>query len=99
MGEKEAKFKRDGVHGVHGIAFQLTDSSKPLASVSRILGNGRRVKFSRGAGGSYIEKTETGVWMPLKEARGAFALEVDWFEPEASQSDAARASGSPRQGN
>ena len=98
MGEKKAKFKRDGMHGINGITFQVTDVSKPLASVSRILDKGNRVVFSRGAEGSYIENTVTGEWMPLKEERGTFVLEVDWLEPEVSQRDSTRASGFPRQG-
>ena len=86
------------MHGINAITFQLMDVSKPLAPVSRMLDKGNRVVFSRGAEGSYIENTETGVWMPLKEDRGAFVLEVDWLEPEVSQSNSARASGFPRQG-
>ncbi len=97
-GEEKAKFKRDGMRGINGITFQLTDASKPLASVSRVLGKGHRVVFSHCAEGSCVENTGAGVWMPLKEERGAFALEVDWLDPEVSQSDAARASGFPRQG-
>jgi hypothetical protein len=98
MGEKKAKFKRDGAHEINGIMLQWTVVSKPLASVSRTLDKGNRVVFSRGAEGPHIENTETGVWMPLKEERCAFTLEVEWLEPEVSQFDSARASGFPRQG-
>ncbi len=74
----------------------MTDASKPLASVSRVLDKGNRVALSRGAEGSHIENTVTGEWMPLDEERGAFALEVEWLEPEVSQRDSARASGFSR---
>ncbi len=75
----------------------MTDASKPLASVSRILGKGSRVALSRGPEGSCIENTKTGEWMPLKE-RGALVLEVDWLEPEVAQVESATSSGFPRQG-
>ncbi len=34
VGEKKAKFATDGVPGISGITLQLTDASKPLASVT-----------------------------------------------------------------
>ena len=98
MGEKKAKFKIDGSQAVNGITFQVTDVSKPLASVSRILDKGNRVVFSRGPEGSYIENEVTGEWMPIKEERGTFVIEVDWLEPEVVSVAAVRASGFPRQG-
>ncbi len=58
VGENKAKFKRDGVCGVNGITFQLTDVMKPLASASRMSDNEDRMVFSRAAE-SYMENTET----------------------------------------
>ena len=98
LGEKRARFKRDGAAGINSITFQVTDVSKPLASVSRILDKGNRVVFSRGPEGSYIENLKTGEWAPLKEERGTFVLEVDWLEPEVSQGDAVQAPGFRGQG-
>jgi hypothetical protein len=98
MGEKKAKFRTNGTQAINGITFQVTDVSKPLASVSRILDKGNRVVFSRGPEGSYIENTETGEWFPLKEERGTFVLDVEWLEPEVNQLSTHRASGFPRQG-
>ena len=82
LGEKRVRFKREGSHEVNGITFQVTHVGKPLASVSRILDKGNRVVFSRGPGGSFIENETTGEWMPLKEERGTFVLEVDLLELE-----------------
>ena len=98
MGEKRTRFRTGGAKAINGITFQVTDVSKPLASVSRILDKGNRVVFSRGPEGSYIENNETGEWFQLKEERGTFVLEVDWLEPEAIQEGESRASGFPRQG-
>ena len=98
MGEKRTRFRTDGTQAINGITFQVTDVSKPLASVSRILDKGNRVVFSRGPEGSYIENTGTGEWFQLKEERGTFVLEVDWLEPEANQEGERRASGFTRQG-
>ncbi len=42
LGEKRPKFKRIGSDEVSGITFQVTEVSKPLASVSRISGKGNR---------------------------------------------------------
>ena len=50
--EKKVKFKRAGSKAVNSITFQVTDVSKPLASVSRNLDKGNTVIFSRS--GSYI---------------------------------------------
>ncbi len=72
VGENKAKLKRDGAHGTNDITFHPADASKPLALFSRMLDNGNRVVFSRGAEGWCIENAEAGVWMPLKEERGAF---------------------------
>ncbi len=58
----------------------------------------RGISWRAGAERSHIANTVTGEWMPLKEERGTFLLEVDWLEPEVSQRDSARASGCPRQG-
>ena len=98
LGEKRAKFKRMGSDEVNGITFQVTEVSKPLASVSRILDKGNRVVFDRGPDGSYIQNTKTGEWFPLKEEKGTFIMEVDWLEPEAAKSGEAQKTGFTRPG-
>ena len=60
LGEKKVKFKRMGSDEANGITFQITEVSKPLASVSRILDKGNRVVFDRGPDGSYIQNKKTG---------------------------------------
>lgn len=91
LGEKRARFRRSGEAGINGITFQVTDVAKPLAAVSRILDKGNRVVFSRGAEGSYIENVSTGEWMPLKEEKGTFVLEVDFLQPEEAMEEQAAA--------
>lgn len=91
LGEKRARFRRSGEAGINGITFQVTDVAKPLAAVSRILDKGNRVVFNRGAEGSYIENVSTGEWMPLKEEKGTFVLEVDFLQPEEAMEEQAAA--------
>ncbi len=69
---------------MNSITLQEADVGEPLASVSRILDKGSRVVFSRGPGGSFVENEETAEWMPLKEERGTFILEVDLLEAESA---------------
>ena len=47
LGEKKVKFKRMGSDEVNGITFQITEVSKPLASVSRTSRTRRPASGSR----------------------------------------------------
>ena len=71
IGEKKVKFKRAGSNAVNSITFQVTDVSKPLASVSRILDKGNAVIFSRS--GSYILNEVSGEKIPIVEEKSTFA--------------------------
>ena len=82
-GEKKVKFKGSGEEAMHSIKFQVTDVRKPLASVARILEKGNTVVFSRG--GSYIVNDKTKKKIELKEEKGTFVMEVDFFEPEVAE--------------
>ena len=53
--------------------FQVTDVSKPLASVSRILDKVNSVVFSRKQGGSYIVNN-SGQKIQLTEEKGTFVM-------------------------
>ena len=72
------KFKRAGSNAVNFITFQVTDVSKPLASVSRILDKGNAVIFSRS--GSYILNEVSGEKIPIVEEKGTFGINVEFLE-------------------
>ena len=80
IGEKKVKFKRAGSNAVNSITFQVTDVSKPLASVSRILDKGNAVIFSRR--GSYILNEVSGEKIPIVEEKGTFGIDVEFLEPD-----------------
>lgn len=82
QGEKKVRFKKPGSDTMNSITFQVTDVGKPLASVSRILDKGNTVVFSRGGSGSYIRNDKTGEKTPIKEEKGTFVIEVDYYQPE-----------------
>ena len=72
MGEKKVKVKRAGSNAANSITFQVTDVSKPLASVSRILDKGNAVIFSRS--GSYILNDTSSEKIPIAD--------VEFLEPD-----------------
>ena len=80
IGEKKVKFKRVGSEAVNSITVQVTDVSKPLASVSRILDTGNAVIFSRS--GSYILNEVSGDKIPIVEEKNTFGIDVEFLEPD-----------------
>jgi hypothetical protein len=61
MGEKRARFKKACGGGMNSITFQVTDVGKPLAAVSKMLGQGNTVVFTRKDGQkSYVINDATG---------------------------------------
>ena len=54
--------------------------AKPLAAVSKILDKGNTVVFSRGNAGSYIRNDKTGEKTVIKEEKGTFLIEVDYYQ-------------------
>ena len=80
IGEKKVKFKRAGSKAVYSITFQVTDVSKPLASVSRILDKGNAVIFSKS--GSYILNEVSGEKIPIVDGKGTFGIDVEFLEPD-----------------
>ena len=59
--------------------FRVTDTRKPLASVSKIVKKGNRVVF--GSDRSYIENVLTGKQIELTEEKGTYHLDVDFITP------------------
>ena len=60
------------------MAFHVTEVTKPLAAVSKIVDKGNRVVFGPGIGGSYIENVATGERMPMVRERGTYSIEVEY---------------------
>ena len=81
-GEKKVRFKHGADEVLNSITFQATEVKKPLAAVSKILDKGNVVVSSRK--GSYILNEKTGKKIELKEERGTFVMEVEFFEPEVT---------------
>ena len=81
-GETNVKFKCGAEDAMNKITFQVTEVGKPLASVSKILDKGNVVVFSRGKHGSYILNEKTGSKIALKEDKGTFVMNVEFYQPE-----------------
>ena len=73
MGEK--RFVGISEEGVQkGLTCQICDVNRPLLSVSKIVGAGHKVVFSRA--GSWIEEEHTGKIMALREDSGMYTLQM-----------------------
>ena len=96
FGEKSVKFKCSEGAAMNKIMFQVTEVGKPLASVSKILDKGNVVVFSRGKKGSYILNEKTGSKIALKEDKGTFVMDVEFYQPEGETKG--RVPGFTRQG-
>ena len=78
-GEKKVDFEMMGKgqpSGVHSITFQVIDSTKPLAAVSKIIKKGNRVVFD--AEGSFIQNIQSGKKIDLIEVGGTYQMEVEY---------------------
>ena len=78
LGEKHVKF-RTGEGLSSSVFFQVTQTRKPLASVSKIVKKGNRVVF--GTDRSYIETLQTGKQIELTEENGTYHLDVEFYLP------------------
>ena len=79
-GEKKVEFQMVGdgqPKGVYSITCQVTDATKPLAAVSKMVKKGNRVVFD--PQGSYIENIQTGKQISLIEAGGTYQMEVEYM--------------------
>ena len=73
-GEREVKFKAEGVGGVGmmGMIFQVSDVRKPLAAVWRICDKGNRVCFGPSEEDNYIQHKETGKMISMRRKGGSY---------------------------
>ena len=79
-GEKKVEFQMVGdgqPKGIHSITFQVTDATKPLAAVSKMVKKGNRVVFDPQR--SYIENIQTGKQINLIEVGGTYQMEVEYM--------------------
>ena len=60
--------------------FHVTDASKYLASVNKLVGNGNEVVFGKGVGNSYIRSIQSGRKAHLQEDNGIYVLEVMFMD-------------------
>ena len=67
-------------HGICAMQFHVTDASKYLASVNRLVEAGNEVVFGKGAGNSYIKNKATGSKANMVEDNGIYVLEVMFIE-------------------
>ena len=78
-GEKVVNFKPDGQLGMASMKFQVSDVTKPLASVARIVEKGNVVQFGAGKNDSFILNVSTGRKIPLHREHGSFVLNVEYL--------------------
>jgi hypothetical protein len=81
-GEKVVNFKPDGQLGMASMRFQVSDVTKPLASVARIVEKGNVVQFGAGQADSFIKNVATGRKIPLHRENGSFVLNVEYLVEE-----------------
>ena len=75
-------FKPDGQLGMASMKFQVSDVTKPLASVARIVEKGNVVQFGAGKNDSFILNVSTGRKIPLHREKGSFVLDVEYLVEE-----------------
>ncbi len=77
----EKRFHAETTEGVRRkFVAQVTEVNKGLLSVSKLVQSGHRVVFEKG--GSYIEDTDSGEVMGLKEVGGMYMLKM-WIPRKA----------------
>ena len=77
LGQKRVDF--EAANGVQSnMLFQVKDSRKPLASVSKILAKGNRVVFAPDR--SYIENVSSGRKIDMQLTNGTYAIDVEFLK-------------------
>jgi hypothetical protein len=88
-GQKRVPFKTKGGDGAQSIVFQVTDVTKPLAAVSRIVEKGNVVQFGPRPEDNFIQ-SGSGKKIPIRRERGTYVIDVEF-------NDGPAAAGFPRQ--
>jgi hypothetical protein len=78
-GEKVVKFKQGDKGEMASMTFQVSDVTKPLASVARIVERGNIVQFGTDKEECFIKNKKTGRKIPIDRERGSFVLNVEYL--------------------
>jgi hypothetical protein len=82
-GQKRIPFKMKGGDGVQSIVFQVTDVTKPLAAVSRIVEKGNVVQFGPRPEDNFI-RSESGKKIQIRRERGTYVIDVEFNDGPAA---------------
>ena len=80
FGKKQVKFIQPGGDRVHAMNFEVTEVTKPLVAVRRIVENGNRVVFGdddEDGYVNYIQNKNTGARIPMREKGGSYVIDVE----------------------
>ncbi len=88
-GQKRIPFKMKGGEGAQSIVFQVTDVTRPLAAVSRIVEKGNVVHFGPRPEDNFI-RSESGKKLQIRREQGTYVIDVEF-------NDGPAAAGVPRQ--
>jgi hypothetical protein len=80
-GEKVVKFK-GGNGGVASMKFQVSDVTKPLASVARITEQGNIVQMGPRPADNFIMNVESRRKIPLEKRGGCYVMPAEWLTDE-----------------
>ena len=79
-GEKDVKFR--GIQGNHHLSqmkFQISDVTKPLAAVTRIVEKGNIVQFGPEKEQCFIQNINTGRKIPIEKEANAYVMNVEFL--------------------
>lgn len=76
-GEKLVKFK-GGQHGIASMRFQVSDVTKPLASVARIVEQCNIVQIRPRNEDCFIMSTSTGRRIPIERRGGTYVMNAEY---------------------
>ena len=80
FGKQQVKFIQPGGDKVHAMNFEVTEVTKPLVAVRRVVENGNRVVFGDDDGDgyvNYIQNKKTGARIPMREKVGSYVIDVE----------------------
>ena len=76
-GQKKVPFRTKGEGCLQAITFQVTDVTKPLAAVSRIVEKGNVVQFGPKPEDNFI-RSPAGMKIPIRKERGTYVIDVEY---------------------
>ena len=79
-GNKQVKFVQLGGEKVHAMNFEVTEVTKPLVAVRRVVEHGNWVVFGDDDEEglvNYIQNKKTGAKIPMREKGGSYVIDVE----------------------